>query len=108
MTCYLLHLNTPLSRGVNKKGKALEAGHYIGWAENLAARLKHHGGASGARFLQVCHERGIDWRVARIWEGPLATRSFERRLKNCKKARALCPICNPEGAGKLMVLKDQP
>ncbi len=95
MTVYLLHYKQPISRGVSPTGKALEANHYIGFTNDLIQRILEHAEGHGARFTQVCHEREIDFALARTWEGKGADRSFERRLKNYKKARRLCPICDP-------------
>jgi predicted GIY-YIG superfamily endonuclease len=92
---YLLHLNTPLERGKSKGGKALTAGHYLGFTTDLVDRIMAHAEGRGARFMQVCVERGIDFKLARTWEGKDATRGFERKLKNQKNAVRLCPICNP-------------
>ena len=80
---YLIHLDTPLSH----------AKHYIGWASNIRNRLTHHRAGQGARMLQVCVERGITFNVVRVW--PHAARAWERKLKNRKNAKILCPICNP-------------
>ncbi len=101
MTVYLLHLNQPLPRGVNSSGTALEAGHYIGYTDDLLRRILEHAEGHGARFMQVCHERQIDFALARTWEGKGADRSFERRLKNYKKAHLLCPICDPDALGRM-------
>ncbi len=97
MTVYLLHMQQPLSRGVSPAGKPLQAGHYIGFSQRgeLSARMAEHMSGQGARFTQVCLERGIAWQLARVWEGPRADRRFERKLKNRKEAPRLCPICNP-------------
>ncbi len=98
MTVYLLHLNQPLSRGVSPDGKPLQAAHYIGFTqhEDLADRMAQHMAGRGARMLQAALALNISWQIARIWKGPRATRSFERRLKNRKEAPKLCPICNPD------------
>ncbi len=96
-TVYLLHLKTPMPRGVNANGKALQANHYIGFTNDLVGRLLEHAEGRGARFMQVCKERGIDFCLARVWEGQGATRHFERRLKNYKKPSRFCPVCNPNG-----------
>lgn len=93
MTVYLLHLSQPLSRGVSKRGTALIAGHYIGFTDDLESRLADHANGNGARFTQVCVERGITWQVVRTWPG--GGRSFERQLKKQKHARLFCPVCNP-------------
>jgi predicted GIY-YIG superfamily endonuclease len=78
---YLIHLN--------EKFKGCQ--HYIGFTENLEARLKHHHSGTGARFLKAVKEAGIDFGVSRTW--PEGDRKLERRLKNWKKVRQLCPIC---------------
>lgn len=94
MTVYLLHLDTPLPRGVSARGKALQAGHYIGWTDDLAGRILEHSEGRGARFTRVCVERGIGFRLARTWDG--MGRSFERMLKTkIKNAPWLCPLCTP-------------
>jgi predicted GIY-YIG superfamily endonuclease len=96
MTVYLLHLNQPLSRGVSAKGTTLTAGHYIGYTSDLVGRIMDHMEGHGARFTQVCVERGVKWSLARTWDGDRADRRFERYLKNMKNAPRLCPICNPK------------
>ena len=98
---YLLHYKEPLPRGVSATGKALKANHYIGFTKDLVQRILEHAEGHGARFTQVCHERGIDFALARTWVG--ASRTEERRLKRYKKAHRLCPICDP---GALERMKD--
>jgi predicted GIY-YIG superfamily endonuclease len=105
MTVYLLHLHRPLDRGTSARGTALQAGHYIGFTTDLVGRTLEHLEGRGARFTQVCVERGIPWTLARTWEGEGATRTFERRLKNCKKPARFCPICNPGRAMFNMTLE---
>lgn len=83
MCVYLLHFSSPYKH----------ARHYTGFANNLSARLIHHANGTGARLTQVVKAAGLDWEVARIWEG--GDKTFERRLKNRKNAPKLCPICNP-------------
>lgn len=97
MTVYLIHLAQPMPRGVNGRGQALYARHYIGYTGSLDRRMMEHASGRGARFLEVCRERGIGFEVARTWEG--ADRRFERRLKKTyKNAKLLCPFCNPNAA----------
>jgi hypothetical protein len=115
MTVYLLHLDQPLPRGVNRKGKALQANHYMGWAENLAGRIREHQNTMwdppeeegkpgtkyghGANFIGVANHKNICWRIVRTWDG--ADRNFERRLKNNKNSPRLCPICNPRAMNRM-------
>jgi len=86
-TVYLLHFVTPLKH----------AKHYLGFSENLDKRLTDHLCGQGARLMEVCFERGIEWKVARTWSGD---RKLERRLKNRKEAPALCPLCSGKKALK--------
>lgn len=93
---YLLHFEQPIAPGRHT------AQHYIGHADDLAARIQTHergrrynglGNPTGcARIVEVAKERGIAFRVARVWRGGY---ELERRLKARKEAPALCPICNP-------------
>ncbi|MCA9868609.1 MAG: hypothetical protein KC410_19125 [Anaerolineales bacterium] len=81
---YLLHFDQPIAPGKHTTQ------HYIGYANDLAARLQEHECGRGARLTQVARARGIGWVVARLWHGD---RGLERRLKNRKEAPDLCPIC---------------
>jgi Predicted endonuclease containing a URI domain len=95
MTVHLLHFTQSLPRGISPSGTALQAGHYLGYTENLIERIMAHAEGHGARLTQVAKERGIDFRLARTWDG--ANRTFERMLKTrVKNGRRLCPICNPK------------
>jgi predicted GIY-YIG superfamily endonuclease len=91
VTIYLIHFST----------RYKHAGHYLGSAEDLEARLAEHRAGQGARLLAVVAAAGIDWQVARTWEG--ATRQDESTLKRAKMTPRLCPVCNPraERCGKL-------
>ena len=77
---YLLHYDKPLHH----------AQHYLGSCDD-AQRIQDHGtGTSRARLPQVFCLLGVQFVVARTWEGG---RTGERKLKNQKNARVLCPIC---------------
>lgn len=67
------------------------AGHYTGWASNIAARLEEHRRGRGARLVEVVTAAGIDFELARVWLG--ADRSKERRLKRSGGASRYCPLC---------------
>ena len=84
---YLLHFRRPIA-------PAHPCRHYLGYADDLAARLREHAAGRGARLTRVALERGIAWEVTRTWPGD---RAAERRLKRRKEAPALCPLC--QGAG---------
>lgn len=66
------------------------AGHYTGWAANLAHRLAEHEAGRGARLLAVVKAAGITWTLARTWTG---TRNDERQLKRQGGASRRCPVC---------------
>lgn len=85
---YLLHFERPISPKHTCQ-------HYLGTAEDLAGRIQQHerGGRLAARLCQVAHERGIAFRVARVW---LGGRELERRLKDRKGSPRLCPLCAGE------------
>lgn len=79
-TVYLLHFDAPLAH----------AQHYVGYAEDLEARIARHRKGNGARLVSVFAEKGIGFTVARTWPGD---RKQERRIKNLKNSPRLCPIC---------------
>jgi predicted GIY-YIG superfamily endonuclease len=84
MTCYLLHFDKPISPNHTCQ-------HYLGYSDNLVERLIRHRKGNGARLVQVANERGIKWKLVKIW--PDGDRKLERKLKNWKNSPRLCPIC---------------
>jgi anti-sigma regulatory factor (Ser/Thr protein kinase)/predicted GIY-YIG superfamily endonuclease len=86
-TVYLIHLNE----------RYKHAGHYLGRASNLEARLTHHARGTGANLLRVAREAGIGWQLARTWTGD---RSRERQLKKQGGRSRLCPICKDPQRGQ--------
>lgn len=84
---YLLHFDQPISDNHTCQ-------HYLGWTDNLSARLALHAAGSrrAARLTQIAKKRGIGWRLVRLWEGD---RVVERQLKARKESPKLCPLCNP-------------
>lgn len=85
---YLLHFDQPISNRHTCQ-------HYLGWTDDLHARLALHAAGSrrAARLTQVAKNRGIGWRLVRLWEGG---KPVERQLKRRKESPKLCPICNSE------------
>lgn len=100
------------------------AKHYLGYADDMAARIElHRKGKADARLTDALHRRGGTFVVARIWEG--ATEADEARLK-CRSARKAspamrkaehkrgrstghyCPICNGPDAAARRGLLDKP
>jgi hypothetical protein len=87
---YLLHFERPIGDLANPRAQAR---HYIGFTQNkrtLVQRLEHHREGRGSRLVHAVVRAGIPFEVARTWPG---TRDDERRLKNQKNARRLCPAC---------------
>ena len=87
---YLIHFSEPYRH----------AKHYIGWSQKIAARFQHHQNGTGANLCAVAVARGIGLEIVRIWEGK--GRDWERKVKNYKKTKLLCPVCNKEHALELM------
>lgn len=80
---YLIHFEEKLHH----------AQHYIGYCdEDLDQRFKRHKAGNGARILNACNKRGIEYYVVRIW--PEGDRTMERKLKKRKNSKFLCPICS--------------
>ena len=72
------------------------ARHYTGWTSgSVETRLAQHRAGSGARLMAVIAGVGIDWTLARTWEG---SRTRERQLKRQGGASRRCPICRAERA----------
>jgi predicted GIY-YIG superfamily endonuclease len=87
-TVYLIHFKQPYIARTGKQQH--QVSHYLGWTIDLPSRLLEHRGGYGARLLEVANEAGIEWSVVQTWSGG---RDLERRLKNRKNARCLCPVC---------------
>jgi len=81
---YLIHAERPLAH----------AQHYLGWTQRLESRLDEHASGQGSPLLRAMTAEGIGWSVAKVWRR--RTRTYERKLKNRKNARALCPVCREE------------
>lgn len=93
--CYLIHLDAPLSQGLDPRtGKPRAARHYLGYADDIEARIERHRKGNGSRLMEVVAERGIAFQVARLW--PDTDRAFERRLHNRKDSPRMCPICREQ------------
>jgi predicted GIY-YIG superfamily endonuclease len=73
------------------------ARHYLGFTDDLDARLERHRAGSGARLMEVIKDADITWQVARTWQGD---RKLECQLKNGKRAPRLCAVCAGEAAYK--------
>lgn len=89
MFVYLYHLAAPLGN------ERHQAQHYIGTAEDVAARDALHRAGRGARILAAAVERGIAFQIVRLWPGG---RDVERWLKKRKESAQLCPVCSGSAA----------
>lgn len=83
MTVYLLHFTR----------RYAHAGHYLGVTTNLERRVHQHRKGGGSRLMAVVSQAGIDFTVARLWEGD---RTKERQLKRQGGASRLCPVCKAQ------------
>ncbi len=92
-TVYLIHFDRPLGDLDNPRGQAR---HYLGYSDDLQARLARHREGNGAAIMAAVARAGIDWTVARTWNGD---RGLERRLKKGHNSPRLCPICQGGDAG---------
>ena len=82
---YLLHFDPPYKH----------AGHYLGWAKDIDARLGAHMRGTGARLVAVAVAAGCRVELVRVWGG--WTRKDEARLKKQGSRARLCPICAGRG-----------
>lgn len=89
-TIYLIHFNEPIGNLSNPHGQAQ---HYMGYTDDLVARIERHRAGSGAAIMAAVKDYEVGWRLARTWEGD---RGLERKLKDQKNHPRLCPICKRE------------
>jgi len=94
MPCYLLHFSEPYKH----------AKHYLGTAEDLAARLAQHRAGHAARLTQVVVQAGIQLALVRTWPGG---RTQERQLKRQKNGPRLCPVCHPTPGAEAQAASSQ-
>lgn len=73
------------------------AGHYLGFADNIPARVElHRTGRSGAKLTEAASAAGCRMFLVRTWAGG---RKDERKLKGLRNAKRtgslarLCPAC---------------
>ncbi len=80
--CYLICLDEP----------NFHARHYVGYADDIARRIRTHRLGQGSPLLAAATAAGIGWQVVQVWPG--ADRRFERKLHNRHGSR-LCqrPRC---------------
>lgn len=70
------------------------ARHYLGYTDDLEARVAAHRAGRGSPLVAAAVRDGIDFCVAATWPGD---RHEERRLHRYRNSpRRLCPICRAE------------
>lgn len=91
-TVYLIHFDRPIGSDEHS------AQHYLGFAKNLKARLRHHQTGNGAAIMAAVSALGIGWKVVKTWETTTDKEAYllEVKLKSRHNHKALCPVCNPK------------
>lgn len=87
---YLIHFDEPFGH----------AQHYLGYSKDelFEKRMECHKKNQGSRLIAAVNKAGIGWKVVRTW--PNEDGNFERKLKNWKKSRCLCPVCKENKDGR--------
>lgn len=92
---YLIHAHDGLKQVHTRKDGTtyiIIAMHYIGYSDDIAARIETHRKGNGSRLIAAFNRAGISWELAYVW--PDTDRSFERKLHRRKNStKKLCPIC---------------
>ena len=81
--CYLIHFDEPIGN----------AQHYLGFAPDLQVRMAKHRSNKGAQLTAIANNRGIGYKVVRIWKVPEPFYKAEKYLKGLG-ASDLCPHCS--------------
>ena len=86
---YLLHFSQPIGNLTSPLGQAQ---HYLGWTDDLDNRIREHrkGNPKASKLCAFAARKGIKFTVAEVVPGD---RTLERRLKNHKRAKDFCPVC---------------
>jgi predicted GIY-YIG superfamily endonuclease len=82
---YLIHFHTPYGKR--------KVQHYHGWASNIRERIQAHRMNVGAKLVRAVNKAGIEWEVAKVWEGEVQEDERDRKKRKKSFAR-ICPICN--------------
>ena len=80
---YLLHFDPPYKH----------AGHYLGYTEDVDARVRSHLSGRGSPLVRAAVAAGSEVKIVRTW--PEGTRTMERALKKQGSSSHLCPLCAP-------------
>jgi hypothetical protein len=98
---YILHFSAPIGNAANARALA---GHYIGFTDDLDARLAKHRAGTGSKLVAAAVAKGITFEVFH-WPAPLAT---EKLIKRYKKTSAFCPACAAAAGRKARPLPTPP
>ena len=90
---YLFHFHQPLGNPENRRAMA---SHYVGFAEDLTARLLKQLSGKGAKIVAAALERGISYD---LYHWP-ATLEVEKLIKARHNTAVYCPTC-AAAAGRL-------
>lgn len=86
---YLIHFGRPFVRGKRS------CQHYLGSTiVGVENRMFLHRAGRGSKLMRLVSEEGIPWSVVKTWETTREERyRLERRLKNQRNHKRLCPVC---------------
>jgi len=83
---YLFHFNAPLGNLSNPRAQAR---HYVGFSDDLDARIKQHLAGKGAKIVAAALKQGLVFELYH-WPAPLAS---EKLIKRRKETHVFCPAC---------------
>ena len=87
-TVYLLCFSRSMGNLSNSRA---QASHYLGWGKgNASSRLESHMAGRGSSLTRAAVALGIKLTLVKTWVGD---RNLERKLKNKKNAKGICPAC---------------
>lgn len=100
MTATVHELRPPRARGLyllHFEPRYEHAGHYLGYADDIARRVSEHMAANGkaSPLVRAALARGCTVTLARVWV--FGGRKHERRLKNQGGLSRHCPTCRASG-----------
>ncbi len=87
-TVYLFCFSRPMGNLSNSRAQAT---HYLGWGNGDASeRIGNHLAGRGSALTRAAVAVGIKLKLVKTWVGD---RNLERKLKNKKNAKGICPEC---------------
>lgn len=88
--CYILCFDRPIGNAANPRALA---GHYLGWALDVHARIAMHAAGRGAALTQAVVAAGVGWQAFYRLGTPGLEHWFKGQYKNTP---TLCPRCCAE------------